>query len=384
MEPIIQYIDDNVQLENVTKHLSSISMIGIDLEFDKNHYRYGFNLCLMQIFDGDRCYLIDPISESLDIALIFPVLENEKITKVCFAFNEDMRLLHHIGANIEGVRDLAIARIILGKKGLSLSNTLVEELEREPQNSLQKSNWFQRPLSDDQKKYAALDVVDLLMLNDQLSDQLKQLDREEWFQEEMKQFEGMDWDQSSQPLVPVKERKDMTLIQWMRYEELMLYRDGAAKKMNRPAYKVMDKNMIKKIAVSPKELENWHKERRIHPKYRNETTAHQLRLIIDEVDQQFQETHLPIDTPARRPLTRDEKLIRNRQRREFDKLKETFFSPVKAEITDQFGENLANYMLSNKRVSELVTGTIKPLNYQRQLMSSAAEKCGLELPSILK
>ena len=62
MESNIQYIDHQESFEKTIAVLASKKTIFIDLEFDKNHFRYGFNLCLMQIFDGENIYLIDPLS----------------------------------------------------------------------------------------------------------------------------------------------------------------------------------------------------------------------------------------------------------------------------------------------------------------------------------
>lgn len=379
----VHYIEHTKALKEVIKELQTRSAFGIDLEFDKNHYRYGFNLCLMQIFDGEACYLIDPLSKELDIKLIFPLLANETVKKVCFAFNEDMRLLTHLGCKVRGIRDMAIARIVLGKEGLSLSKTLVDELDREPQNSLQKSNWFQRPLSDEQKHYAALDVVDLLELNDQLTEQLVQMNRNDWFDQEMNQFETSDWDQSGQPLIADKERRDMTLREWIRYEKLMAFRDEVSEKMNRPAYKVIDKNILKDIARKPEKASRWDKEKRIHPKYRNHKTADQIIALIRAADLVFSKKNVGDDTPARKTMSSEEKMMRNRERKRINSLKEDFFKPVKSVIAEEYGEHLANYMLSNRRIAEIVTRKIKLLDYQDLLIENAAWELGLDIPSFI-
>lgn len=379
----VSYIEHTENLNEVIKVLQTKPAFGIDLEFDKNHYRYGFNLCLMQLFDGNQCYLVDPLSKDLDIGLIFPLLANEQVKKICFAFNEDMRLLTHLGCDVKGVRDMAIARIVLGKEGLSLSKTLVDELGREPQNSLQKSNWFQRPLSDEQKHYAALDVVDLLELNDQLTDQLEQMNRVDWFAQEMNQFETSDWDQSDQPLIADKERKDMTLREWIRYEKLMTFRDQVSEKMNRPAYKVMDKNIIKDIARKPEKVQRWDEEKRIHPKYRNQKTADQIVNLLKEADLEFSEKNLDDDTPARRTMSKEEKMMRNRERARINSFKEDFFKPVKSVVAQRYGEHLANYMLSNRRIAEIVTGKTTLLDYQKRLIENAVNETGLKMPGFI-
>ena len=382
MEHPVYYITDNDSLQKVVEGLKGKQAIAIDLEFDKNHYRYGFNLCLMQLFDGENCFLIDPLAD-LNIETIFPILENEDIQKLCFAFNEDMRLLTHLGAVVKGVRDLAVARILTGKQSLSLSNTLVEELNLEAQVSQQKSNWFQRPLTEEQKHYAALDVVDLFELNKKLEKQLEEKGRLEWYEQEMHQFENANWVADPFEVVPEKDRRDLTMQQWLRYEKLMQLRDEFSRKLNRPGFKVIDKNIMKDIAKSPKMVEEWSKLKRVHPKYRNDKVKNQLVIILKEVENEILRKGIKNDHSARKTLTREEKLIKNQRRNRLNQLKDTFFKPVKASLIEEIGENLSNYILSNRRIQDIVFQNTVLLPYQRKMIIKIAKDKGFNLPDIL-
>lgn len=71
----IHLINEQQSLNNLISSLQSVSAFAIDLEFDRNRYRYGFNMCLMQIYDGKDCYLIDPLSKNVDIKAIFRSLK---------------------------------------------------------------------------------------------------------------------------------------------------------------------------------------------------------------------------------------------------------------------------------------------------------------------
>ena len=83
-------ITQQVDLNECITQLEAVSQFSIDLEFDKNHFRYGFNLCLMQIFANGICYLIDPLSEELDIKTIFPVIEDPTKEKIVFSRQQDL------------------------------------------------------------------------------------------------------------------------------------------------------------------------------------------------------------------------------------------------------------------------------------------------------
>jgi ribonuclease D len=161
MDIPIKLVINSAELKNCIDRLSSKAEIAFDLEFDKNYYRFGFNLCLIQIFDGETCYLIDPLSKKLNIIELFQVLENRFITKVCFSVDEDLRLLHSIGCFPANLYDTDIASRLLNYPAMSLTNLLMEILDVDPGESLQRSNWYNRPLTNKQINYAANDVLHL-------------------------------------------------------------------------------------------------------------------------------------------------------------------------------------------------------------------------------
>jgi ribonuclease D len=375
----VHYITNNNALHQLVEKLKTLPAIGIDLEFDKNHYRYGFNLCLMQIFDGQRCYLIDPLSD-ITIDLIFPILEDEHIHKVCFAFSEDMRLLTYLGIKTKGVRDLAVARSLTGKPVLSLSNTLIDELNRPAQVSQQKSNWFNRPLTDDQKHYAALDVVDLFELNNTLIKQLEDLNRLSWFDQEMQQFDAANWESQPFEIVPEKDRKEFTLQQWMRYEKLMVLRDDIASELKKPAYKVIDKRIMKSLAIDPKQLSSWKKLKGVHPKFRNDAFEKKVSKALKEAQTEIENNKITEDESSRKRLTKAEKLIKSRKRNNLNLIKDGFFKSVKEKLSDEIGSDLCNFILSNRRMEEIVYQRTKLLPYQVELIKNAANQLNLELP----
>ena len=220
------YIDTQESLEKCVDLLSSEESIYIDLEFDKNHFTYGFNLCLMQVATKEKCYLIDPTAK-LKIETIFPVLENDNIKKVCYAFSEDLRLLHHLGCIPKNVIDLATARILLNYEHISL-NRIIEEYRGEKlPKSQQKSNWCKRPLAQEQLKYAAIDVLYLPHLFQQLSAELEENNRWSWMQDEVNYLNQVNY-KHEQHFITVKEseKKEYTKREWLRYLTLLEWKAG--------------------------------------------------------------------------------------------------------------------------------------------------------------
>jgi ribonuclease D len=373
MESKIEYIDDQNSFKEAISKLALSDKLYIDLEFDKNHYRYGFNLCLMQVFDGNTCYLIDPLG-NLNIESIFPILENPKTEKVCFAFGEDIRLLHHIGCQPKNVLDLAVVRTLLNKPTLSLSNSLVEELGLEAQSSQQKSNWFARPLSAEQIQYAAEDVLDLPKLRIVLMDELEKMGRTVWMEQEQTQFESQDWTVGAEPeIVPFKDRKQLTMREWIRYSLLMEYRDYLSSKLNRPSYKVIDKNIFIDISKDPDKVDNWESITRVHPKIRNIKVKDKLVELLEEASKEIKENKIK-EGASSKPKMSEEDRIRNGQlRKEVSYAKDNIFLPIKDRMKKDYGENFTNYLLSNRKVVGIVMGSIHLLDYQKGLLNQYSE-----------
>ena len=369
MDSRIAYIDDELSFKEALSKLELSDKLYIDLEFDKNHYRYGFNLCLMQVYDGKTCYLIDPLG-SLKIDSIFPILENPEIEKVCFAFGEDIRLLHHIGCQPKNVLDLAVVRTLLNKPTLSLSNSLVEELGLEAQSSQQKSNWFARPLTAEQIQYAAEDVFDLPKLRDVLMAELEKMGRTEWMEQEQQQFESEDWTIGAEPeIVPFKDRKQLTMREWIRYSILMEYRDYLSSKLNRPSYKVIDKNIFIDLAKNPEKVNRWTTIKRVHPKIRNEKVETKLKSLLAEAEKTIQEENIKKDQSSRPPITSEQKMRNAQVRKEIEHAKNNVFLPIKELLKKEYGEHFSNYLLSNRRIVGIISGNIKLLDYQKRLLT---------------
>ena len=358
MKPNIQYIDNKESFEEALVVLSTKKEIFIDLEFDKNHFRYGFNLCLMQIFDGETCYLIDPLTD-IEVEHIFPILENENIQIVCFSFNEDMRLFHHLGARPNNILDLGIATRLLDYDTLSLNNTLSVILEDESyaagKSSQQKSNWFQRPLTDQQKLYAAEDVLYLPLLSKKLKERIGEGHKEDWLKQEMDAFENHDWANGSiAEYLTTKDQKQLSLREWIRFEKIMDYRETLAESLNRPTYKVLDKNIVFELASSPKKVSQWKTLRGVHPKFKTDEVQSKIEALLSEAEQEIAENKITMGQPSITPLSMEAKQGVGQRRKRQQFFKKTFFLPVKEVVKEEYGENLSNYFLSNRKITDFI------------------------------
>src|SRR5690554_365593 len=387
MDSHIEYITSKEDFEKAIAVLSTKESIYIDLEFDKNHFRYGFNLCLMQIFDGEICYLIDPISD-IEINAIFPILENENIQIVCFAFNDDMRLLHHLGARPNNILDLAIATRLLDYDTLSLNNTLSIILDDESyavgKSSQQKSKWFQRPLTDQQKLYAAEDVLYLPLLRKELKKRIQEVHKEDWLAQEMTAFENYDWSNGAVvEYLTTKDRKQLSLREWIRFEKIMNYRETLAESLSRPTYKVLDKKIVFDLAKFPKKIDQWTSLRGIHPKFKNKETQAKVMELLAAAEQEISENKITMGQSSIPPLSKEERLEMSQRRKRQQYFKESFFLPIKELVKNELGENLSNYFLSNRKITDIINKDQALLPYQKTIIINSAKQLNLPIPDFI-
>lgn len=161
----IRFIKTEKELKTVCESLKTRSAIGFDTEFDRFRREYGFKLSLLQIYDGEVCYIIDPLSIP-DLSLLWPVFENPDIQKVAYSCSEDIQILKVNGCLPKNIYDIQIVAKLCNHPSNSYSDVLRDELGIILDKSLQKSNWRKRPLEGAQLLYASNDVIPLLKLKD--------------------------------------------------------------------------------------------------------------------------------------------------------------------------------------------------------------------------
>ena len=372
MSDNLVYIENQVALDNLSNHLEGVSKIAIDLEFDKNHYTYGFNICLIQLFDGTHCYLIDPLKIK-SLASLFKVFEHPDVELITFAFGEDFRLLHHLGCSPTNILDLSTVRSLLNRGQSSLTNVLIEELDIHSAKDLQRSNWCLRPLSEEQKIYAAEDVLFLFQLSEKLMQELSDLDRLSWLEDEKKFLES-----SSGEVVPDfnltyhKERKMMNLPQWERFKALVTFREKHAEKLNKPTYKIIDRELLSDLAIK-NDLSSWSSQNRIHPSLKREAAVRELKLMLEATNKEIKDKGITEDQPARPQMSQVEKISHSKKKWFIQKVSEEVLIPIKNVITEEYGEQLSTFILSKRMMEKIIDGEIELPNYRLTIIKDAAQ-----------
>ena len=174
------YIDSAAELEALCGQLSGAPWMMLDTEFlrEKTYYP---KLCLLQVAVPGVVACVDPLAIE-DISPLLDVIYDTNITKVMHAARQDMEILYHLRGTLPApVFDTQVAALLLGFPDQVGYGTLVSELLGVTLDKLHtRADWSRRPLSPEQIRYAADDVVYLAQVYERLVERLDELGRLDW------------------------------------------------------------------------------------------------------------------------------------------------------------------------------------------------------------
>jgi len=176
----IQYIDTPDALRQFTRQVSGADWIALDTEFlrEKTYYP---KLCLIQIATPEIVACIDPLALD-ELSPLLEVIFDSRITKVMHAARQDMEVFYHLRDAVPApVFDTQIAALLLGYPDqIGYGNLVNEILGVSLEKKHTRADWSLRPLTQDQIRYAADDVVYLVGVYQHLLEELNNLERLEW------------------------------------------------------------------------------------------------------------------------------------------------------------------------------------------------------------
>jgi len=173
------------QLQEAEAIWAGAAVLGIDTEFVRER-TYRAELGLVQVSDGHRAWLYDPQAFE-DPQRLTRLLGDGSRVKVLHAGSEDLEvLLHSVSAVPEPLVDTQIACAMLGQPlQLAYHGAVKWLFGIDIEKDQTRSNWCRRPLTEDQLRYAAMDVVLLPEMYSVLRDRLHKAGRWAWLQEEV-------------------------------------------------------------------------------------------------------------------------------------------------------------------------------------------------------
>ena len=162
--PHFTVITDNTSLLEICNLAQQQSAVALDTEFMRVS-TYFPKLGLIQLYDGERVSLIDPLAIT-DFSPFVALLSNPKVLKILHSCSEDLLVfLQEFDQLPRPMIDTQImARFIGLGTSAGLAKLAQEYLNVEIDKGATRTNWIKRPLSDIQLQYAAGDVWYLLPL----------------------------------------------------------------------------------------------------------------------------------------------------------------------------------------------------------------------------
>ncbi len=278
MEKLNSIIQNDADLETLVQRARSTDSVALDTEFvwERTYYP---KLGLIQIALSDEdCYLIDPLAIS-DLQILGKLLSDRGVIKIFHDAPQDLAILKHAtGSAPQNIFDTRLAAGFSNLSAtLSLCNLVKELLDIKLVKDETRTNWLQRPLTKKQIEYALNDVrylraVRIILLTRIIGPKIKS-----WLQEELNllnnpaTYEGPEDLERYQRVHGNRSLKSENLV---ILRNLTTWREGMARKLNRPRNHVIkdalliaiakekplsEQTLKETIALSKKSLNNYGK-----------------------------------------------------------------------------------------------------------------------------
>jgi ribonuclease D len=200
-------------------------------------------LALLQIATSERLALIDPLR--VDVAPLATLMDSEALCLI-HACSQDLEvLLRACGRLPRRLVDTQFAAGFLGYSTPSLSSLIGSILDLPLPKADRLTDWLARPLTEDQKAYAASDVAHLLALWDKIAARLLAKGRLEWALDESALLLEKDWAQTN-PTDAWLKLKDHRTLRVAR--EVAAWRERRAAQLDSPVRHVLADLAILSIA----------------------------------------------------------------------------------------------------------------------------------------
>ena len=213
-------------------------------------FHYQEKVCLVQIATERVNLLIDPLSVR-DLSPLIPIFADRKIRKVFHGADYDIRSLYRdFSIEVHSLFDTQVAARFLGIREISLANLLQTHFHVASDKKYQKKDWSQRPLPAPMMAYAAQDICYLIPLSRILREDLKKKGRLLCVEEECDLLSGVRANATrTGPLfTSFKGAARLDPRSLAVLENILRFRDQAARRRDCPHFKVLGNAPILEIA----------------------------------------------------------------------------------------------------------------------------------------
>jgi ribonuclease D len=182
----MKLITSTRDLEAACRTLKEAEFVAVDTEFIRET-TFWPELCLIQMASPETEFMVDTLSDALDLAPFFELMAEPGITKVFHAARQDIEIIYHLGGLIpHPVFDTQVAAMVCGfGESVSYEQLVAQTVGKRIDKSSRFTDWRRRPLSERQLAYALADVTHLRDVYVQLRERLDREQRAHWLADEM-------------------------------------------------------------------------------------------------------------------------------------------------------------------------------------------------------
>jgi ribonuclease D len=243
------YLDGTEAVAHFIERIANARSIALDTEGASFH-RFIDRIYLLQLSTHDASAILDPLSIGNPEGL-GALVESRNVEVVFHDADYDLRLLHQdYGWRVTNIFDTRIAAQLLGIRAFGLAALLDRFFGVKLDKKHQRADWSMRPLTAGMLEYAAQDTAYLLDLRDRLGNELEKAGRSRWAAEEFRRLEGTQWeaDDAREAFLRVKGARDLTRRQLALLRELVIWRDGVARALDRATFRVVSNDTLLELA----------------------------------------------------------------------------------------------------------------------------------------
>jgi ribonuclease D len=247
------WIASPAALNRLAGELARQPRLAVDTESNSLH-AFREQVCLIQFSTPEADYLVDPLRLE-DLSPLAPLFADPQIEKTFHAAEYDIiTLKRDFAFTFANIFDTMQAARILGYKMVGLDTILAERFGVIVNKRYQKADWGRRPLLPDLSNYARLDTHYLLALRDSLQIELEEADRWRLAREEFVRLCQVDGraENGAAAWQRISGTQAFTERQLTILQELCLWREAQARRMDRPVFKVIgDKALVRVAEAAP-------------------------------------------------------------------------------------------------------------------------------------
>ncbi len=248
----MKWVGSAPELDEMIGRVREQGVIAIDTEADSLH-SYFDKVCLVQVTSDGEDWIVDPLA-GFSLAPLGEILADPAFVKILHGADYDLRIMNRdFGFTMSNIRDTMICAQLLGYDAYGLAALLGRHFGVELDKSYQRADWSRRPLTQAMLRYAAMDTHYLADLVSKLENDLRTRGRWEWAEEEFERLAMIRFvepEPNPEAYLRIKGAKGLAPRELAVIMRLVEWRDGVARKQDRPPFKVMGNETLLGIATS--------------------------------------------------------------------------------------------------------------------------------------